>query len=455
MNGNGDNEVHSVLSQGTKIGYGMGDFAFNLAYQTIIFYLMYYFTDVFVIGAAAAGTIFLVSKLWDAVSDPLMGIISDHTKLKMGSKRPYLLIGALPLGISLFLLFASPDLPEGMRIQYGYLTFILFCTAITVVSIPYGALTPAMTLDMHERSVLTGYRMAFAIIGTLVAAGATKALVGIFPNETAGFRGVSLAYGLIIALVTIITFASTKEKIHTQEKHLSLAQQFRLVFSNRPFVILAIATILFMIAVNMMGIVVSYYFKYNLKNEAMIPVAFIALLVTATVFLPLFVHLNKRLDKRRSYIVGMSILAAALVLLYLIKGAGIPVTIAIFVLGGIGMAANWLSPWAMIPDTVEYSEWKMGARREGILIGSFFFCFKFGSAISGFLVGLGLNLVGYVPNVEQSAASLQGIHMLLTIVPLLFLVAGIVTIWFYPINEEYYKMMLSKIQGRKNQSTAT
>jgi len=228
--------AHS-LTVGNKLGYGAGDFAFNLAYQTTMFYLMYFFTDVFVIGAAAAGSIFLFSKLWDAVSDPLMGVICDHTRSRWGNKRPYLLFGTVPLAVTFFLLFASPAVPDNLKVLYGYASFIIFCTAITVVNIPYGALTASMTLDINERAGLSGFRMSFALIGTLFAAGATKALVGLFPNETAGFRTVSMIYAVVIVIVLLVTFFSTREEVLPRQEKTTFREVFKVIFSNRPFLI--------------------------------------------------------------------------------------------------------------------------------------------------------------------------------------------------------------------------
>ncbi len=141
-----------------KFGYGTGDFAVNVAYQVCALYLIYFFTDVFMISAVSAGTIFMVSKLWDAVSDPVVGVITDHTRTKWGKKRPYLLFGAIPLSLAVFLVFAGPKLSEGYRIAYATVTFMLFSTAIAVVSVPYAALIADMTLDAKERSSISGFR---------------------------------------------------------------------------------------------------------------------------------------------------------------------------------------------------------------------------------------------------------------------------------------------------------
>jgi GPH family glycoside/pentoside/hexuronide:cation symporter len=447
MNGEGS-AASNRIGIGMKFGYGVGDFAFNLAYQTTALFLLYFFTDVFAIGAAAAGTIFLVSKLWDAVSDPMMGYISDHTNSRWGKKRPYILFGAVPLGLALYLLFASPDIPVDMRFIYGLITFILFCTVITVLNVPYAALTASLTIDIKERANITGYRMTFGLIGTLVAAGATKLIVGAFPNEVTGFRMMSIFYALVIAAVMFTTFASVRERVvHVEEKQPFL-KNLGVIFVNRPFLILAAATIMFMIAINMLAAVVNYYFKYNLNAEKMIPIAFLALFVTAVVFIPLFVYISNKKSKKYAFNLGMGFLALTLIALFFFGERDMSITIAIFIAAGVGMTTVFLSPWAMIPDTVEYSEWKTGLRREGILYGCFFFCFKLGSALAGFLAGLGLDIFGYVANVEQSESSLLGIRLMISLVPLIFIIAGMVLLSAYPIDEAYHRKIVSEIEAR-------
>jgi GPH family glycoside/pentoside/hexuronide:cation symporter len=190
----------SFIPTGMKVGYSVGDFGANLVIQTVGIYLMFFFTDVFGIVPALAGAIFLYSKMWEAVSNPLMGVISDHTDTRWGKKRPYLLFGAVPLGAAVFLLFFSPAVAPGLRFTWGLVTFLIFCTTLTVVNVPYLAITPTLTLDFNERSVVTGIRAAFAIGGALVAAGATLPLVGLFgggdPGQ--GFRMVGLTYGIVV-----------------------------------------------------------------------------------------------------------------------------------------------------------------------------------------------------------------------------------------------------------------
>jgi len=436
------------VSLGEKLGYGTGNFAFNLAYQVVALYLIYFYTDVFMIGAAVAGSIFLVSKAWDAVSDPIMGYICDHTKSRWGKKRPYILLGSLFLGISMVLLFASPDLSQTGREFYGLVTFIFFCSAITVANVPYGSLTADLSLDARERSSITGIAMVFAILGTLCAASATKLLVGSFANEVAGFRAMGIIYAVIVVGILLIAFASVKERgFSSGEIKQPFKKDAALLVKNRPFLILTGATLFMMIAVSMLAAVVNYYFKYNLQAEWMIPIAFLILFVTAAIFLPLFVFISNKKSKKFAFITGMACFATGLILLYFFGDKGLEYLIPILFLVGVGMSTVYLSPWAMIPDTVEYSQWKTGLRREGILYGCFWFSFKLGTALAGFIVGQGLALVNYIPNIVQSEGTLSAIKLLITVVPLIFILASMALISRYPIDAEMHRKMLDEIKS--------
>lgn len=432
-----------------KVGYGAGDFSFNIAVQVSALYLIYYFTDVFGLPAAAAGTVILVSKLWDAVSDPLMGSVSDRTHTRWGSKRPFLLFGALPFGVSIALLFAAPNMANGGRIAYALISYLLFCTALTLVNIPYGALTAAMTLDADERSRISAFRMAFGIAGTLLAASATKPLVGLFPTEALGFRTVGIFYGITATVVVLVTFLSVRERAESTESGPAVSPRalLRAIASNRPFLVLCASTIIVMVAVNILAAVVNYFFKYSLNAEQSIAVAFAALFVTAIASIPFFTWLSARTSKRSAYVVGLAILVVAEVLIFFFAHAGLGIIIVLFILAGVGMATVFLSPWSMIPDTVEYAQWKTGLRREGIFYGVFFFCFKLGAALAGFLTGIVLDLSGYVPNVPQGPETLFGIRVLLTLVPASLTILGIVVLSAYPIDRAFHGKMVEEIQG--------
>jgi GPH family glycoside/pentoside/hexuronide:cation symporter len=438
------------LGLGVKLGYGIGDFGFNLVVQAAAVHLMFFFTDVYAISAAAAGTISLVSKIWDAVIDPGLGMLVDSTRTRWGSKRPYLLFGAVPAGLSVFLLFLGPSLPHAWKIVYSAASFILFCTALSVANIPYTALSASITLDSRARSSLSAWRMTLALVGTLVAAGATRLLVDLLPTKLAGFRVVGAAYGLAVVVILLVTFFSVRERVVEQRvESVDFKQSLRVMTANPPYLLLAGGMFLFMIAVGMTASGVNYFFKYNLRAESSASWALLALLGTAVLFIPVYLQLANRTSKRTSFVVGMSILAAVLAALFFVGERSVGLTIGLFVVGGVGMSSIYFCPWAMIPDTVEYSQWKLGVRREGILFGTFFLSQQLGSAVALFLQGMGLHLAGYAANAEQSARSLAGIRLLMSLVPLAFIVAGIALIAFYPITAERHRQMVLEIQARQ------
>lgn len=441
------------LGLGLKIGYGIGDFGFNLVLQTTAVHLMFFFTDVFAIPAAAAGGIFLASKIWDAVIDPGLGVLIDNTRTRWGGKLPYLLFGALPLGITVFLLFLAPPLPPAWRVVYSAATFILFCTALSVVNIPYGALTAALTRDSRARSSLSAWRMSLALVGTLVAAGVTRPLVGLFPNELTGFRVVAAAFGLLAALITLVTFFAVRGRgrpeEEAREEGIGFRRYLQVLTANPPFLLLTLGMFLFMTAIGMTASGVNYFFKYNLGAEGSASLALLALLGTAILFIPVMLLLSNRTSKRLAFVLGMSTLAGVLVALYFIGERSVGLTVGLFVIGGVGMSSIYLCPWAMLPDTVEYSQWKLGLRREGILYGTYFFFNQLGGAVAGFLLGGGLHRYGYVANAVQTPRSLLGIRLMMSLVPVVFILAGIALISFYSITTERHRQLVLEIQGRE------
>jgi GPH family glycoside/pentoside/hexuronide:cation symporter len=325
---------------------------------------------------------------------------------------------------------------------------------MTVIIVPFSALTADMTVDPHERSVLSAFRMVFAVAGTLAAAAATRPLVvllggGGIAGEVKGFRIVGVLYGAVLALAVLVTFALIRERTHTdRDARFSLRDDLKVVLHNRPFIILTLGVMMHQTALNTMSTVVVYFFKYNLRAEAMIPVAFLCLMVSSVASIPFFLWLSKTRGKKYSYNLGMGILAAFAVPIYLYADRSMAAALAFFFVVGLGIGTTYLSPWSMIPDTVEYSQWKTGLRREGTLYGVFYFSYKLSVAVPGLLVGAVLKMSGYVPNSAQGPGALLGIKALLTVVPMVFVIAGIVLISRFPITDELHRRMVREIRER-------
>ena len=246
-----------------KIGYAFGDFGANFVFQTVTLFLLFYFTDVMLVGASTAGMIILAAKLWDAVFDPVVGIMCDKTHSRWGSKRVYLLFGAVPLAVMFFLLFAGPDIPHALRPVYCVATFILFCTLYALVNVPYGALTASMTTDMQERSSITAYRMTFALIGSLIVAGVTP-LLAAFGTPIQSYHMIGMIYGGCCAVFTLVAFATVRERVLSGETavHHSFKEELAVLKENRPFQLLSLSTLMQFTAINILAAMVNYYFKY-------------------------------------------------------------------------------------------------------------------------------------------------------------------------------------------------
>jgi len=438
----------------TKIGYALGDFGANFQFQSVSIFLMYYFTDVFGITATAAGMIFLLSKVWDAVFDPCIGYAADHTDTRWGQKRPFLLFGAVPLGITLFLLYAAPPIADPVwKIVYAAMTFIAVLTCYAIVNVPYSAMTANLTMDSRERANLTGFRMMGAIIGTLVVATVTKPLVKSFASEVTGFRTMGVLYGIAITICTLVTFAMVKERIrtHSERNHGGIRDIFRIIASNRPLVVL-FAGIFFLYAAHFIFLgSVAYFFKYCIGNESFIPIGFFCLYVPAALMLPLMVKISNTWGKKIMFGGGMGIFALGSISMFFVRDYNLPLLIGIYIVLGIGLSAIYQGPWSMIPDTVEYSEWKTGLRREGIIYGIFFFGMKLSAGVSGFFIGYLLSAGGYVAEAAQTPSALSAIRFVTTLLPVISFILGAFFLSLYPINHKMHHMMVEEIMKRNSE----
>jgi sugar (glycoside-pentoside-hexuronide) transporter len=437
-------------SRRTMLYYGIGDFALQLLMNTCGIYLLYFFTDVFIIPAGIAGVILLSSRLAQGFLNPLIGFWSDRMETAWGKKRPFLLFGCVPSGLLFFLLFASPNLTKDIRVIYEFIISILFFFSLSLIAIPYNSLTAVLTNDSKTRARLSAYRMPFAILGTLAAAGATKQLVAIWPEEGTGFRMVAAAYAGIMITFILITFSKVKEKIRgyeDKEKH--FLKDLRILLQNRPFLVITTATFSLMLATNIMAAVILYFLKYNLNSEWMIPIAFLSFYIASLASTPLFLRISHRRSKRYAFNLGLGIFAAVLMIAFFIAEAGTHVFILLLVAAGIGGASTSLGPWSMVPDTVEYSEWKFGIRNEGMTYGMFILFLNLSAALAGLIVGFGLEVSGYIPNSTQNPETLISIRLMMSLLPAALIMISMVVMIFYTLDAAMHKQMVDTIHDRQ------
>ena len=443
-----------------KASYAVGDLAANFTWQLTKLLLPYFYTDIFGISAYEAGLVYMIGRFWDAITDPIMGFIADHTKSRWGRFRPWILWGAVPLAVSAVLAFSSPDLDEQGRFIYALVTFLLLSTMYTVVTLPYSTLSAVMTDDMNERSSLAGYRMVFAIMGSFVVSVITEPLVRQFPDEQTGYQAVVIIYSVIATLLFWLSFARSRERVDVgQKKSYGLRDSLQIILKNQPLIMLSSAVFFTGMASTMKFGTGMYFCKYFLGDQALFSTFMACVLGGAAAGIFLSTWLSQRIGKKNMFLIGVTIQSVTDLAIWVlcsnvdVTGMLAPV-FALVAVSGIGGGACVQLMWAMAPDTVEYAEWKTGMRGDGITYSAFSFIQKTDTGIGIYLMGLVLTWVGYVQPVngvmqEQSARALDGMLFMTTLAPVIAGVIGFTFICFYRLDQTLFDRILADLKQRR------
>ena len=283
------------LSRRIRIGFGIGDLGGNLFFTMIGFYLLYYLTDIAGLAPALAGTVLMIGKIWDAVTDPATGYLSDRTRSRWGRRRPYMFTGSVIALVVMGLMFTNPGLAN-QQSMFIYFTF-MFCllnTAYTLVNIPYAALLPELSQDFDQRTVLTGYRMSFAVLGTFVGAGAVMPITGLFGSPQTGWTVMGYIAGALMFATSMITIWAIREPVHPEPQGgTGFFRTYAQALTNRVFLLALVPWSLFILGTTMVQGALLYYFKYIFNNEGMFQLALICLLTTSLAFIPIWVRISK------------------------------------------------------------------------------------------------------------------------------------------------------------------
>ena len=396
-----------------KFGYGLGDTASNIVFQVVINFMMYFYTDVFGIGAAAVGTLMLVVRLFDAVTDPIMGGIADRTKTRWGRYRPFLLWIAFPYGILAVLTFTTPDFSESGKLIYAYVTYALLMTAYTAINIPYSALGGVITADPQERASVQSWRFMLAMAGGAIVAAATLPLVDFFggDDKQKGFQLAMLVLSVFAIGCFIACFALTKEREDPTDKadRQSIFSDFVFLVKNDQWRLIAIVTFVLLVSVAMRGAATPYFVSYYLNSESMISV-FLTAGMLAGVGGAMFAnwmsaHACKvRVMKWAS--LGIIIFNAALML---VPRDQVMLALALSILANFVHMIVIPYVFSAVADTVDYGLQTWGKGAMAMSFSGHLLALKIGIAVGGALTGWILAYVGYQPNAEQSAEALNGI----------------------------------------------
>ncbi|MDR2185532.1 MAG: MFS transporter [Treponema sp.] len=433
------------LSVREKLGFGIFDLGGNLFFTALGFWSLNYLTDTAGLAAGLAGFAVMIGKLWDAVSDPVMGYISDRTRSRWGRRRPYLLFGALPVLLAMWAFFTAPNIENPCLLTlWAALMLILLNTANTVINVPYASLTPELTSGYHERTILNGYRFGFAVFGTIIGAAAVKPLVDAFSSPRLGFSMTGLLLGGVVALTSLLCFFGTKEKTRSPGDYPAAGfwATYGAVFSNRPFVLLLGTYALHLMGISFLQGILVYYTKYLYRREDLTAPAMVILLLTAMVCIPLSVLVSKRIGKKRTYQICFALLAGGCMIIFCLGHLlGTSFFLGMMVWAGAGVGFSYVAPFAMVPDAVEYDALNTGERKEGAFYGMWTFTAKLGQSLAVFLSGLILAGGGYAAGAVQGAGALMAIRLIIGPLPALIFLLALVLVQFYPLDEGTYKKL--------------
>lgn len=432
-----------------KIGYAAGDFGLNLFFTFSTLFLLYYYTDVLGLSATTGGLIIMVALVWEGFFDPLMGVMATRTRSRFGRYRPYLLYGALPLCLSFVAMFVPTGLSGASLAAYAFVTHLLFRTAYTVVGIPYISLSAEMSRDSHERSEIAGARMLFAMTCGLTLAAVTLPLSGALGGGQRGFFGLSIVYAVVALAIFLICFSATRETAGHRSDAPTLGDMVRMLRTNRPLLLLLVATVLNSIGSTLAAKTLLYYLKYDVGAEAAVTPALTIATACAAVSIPLWVMITARSSKRTVWLCGAVIAIANSLIFYVLAPRVEPLLWIVLGTGGIANGASYLTFWSMVPDTVEYGEWKTGVRAEGAIYGLVSLTQKVALGVGVGMLGILLDAIGYRANAVQDATTLHGIRILLTLTPAALSLGVALLIWFYPIDRPFHAKLTGILADRK------
>ena len=440
------------LSFREKAGYGIGDLGFNLYWANISAFLLIFYTDVMGLAAAAVGTMILVTKIIDAATDPLMGVIADRTRTRFGRFRPYLLWGALPMAFAGVLTWTVPDLGEGGRLLWAYVTFSLMMLAYTVLSTPYSALSGVMTADSQQRTTLISFRFIAAFAGTTVVNWLTLDLVRWLGrgDEQLGWQLTLGAYGVVAVACFLAVFLSTRERIEPPPQQSStMRQDVSDLLHNRPWLVLFALALIIMVTIVMRSGSLVYYLKYHVDRPGLtglfLGMYSIALAVGAA-STPL---MTRFFDKRRLLMWLMAAVGVLSCAMFFVPADAVWTMLALNCAIGLLLGPKSPLAFSMYADCADYTEWKTGRRATAMTFAAATFSQKLGGALASAVIAWMLAAMGYVANQAQSDASRMGIVLLLTVIPGVVALAAAWVMRLYPLGDRELARIQDELRLRR------
>lgn len=460
--------VRPRLSFKEKFGYSLGDAASNIYFQTFVVFLPIFYTDVFGLSAGAMGTMLLVTRIFDAVNDPFMGMIADRTNTRWGKFRPYIAALAIPLAIGGVLAFTTPDLsPTGMLV-YAYVTYSLLIVLYTAVNVPYAALMGVITPNSMERTEVSTYRFVAAFVGQFIIGLTALTLVERLGggNEQLGWQYAMIVYGVLVVALLFGTFFLTRERVDaTPTQQGRIWEDLGDLFKNKPWLLIAAATVFQLTYIVMRGSATPYYFRYFVADQQLVLFGS-TIELTYTVFTSSFVTIGtfatligavctglftKRMDKKTTYASFLIASAGFSLLFLLLEPENVLMIYAVNILVSFFFGSVSVVQWAIYTDTADFGEWTFGRRATALIMAASLFALKLGLTLGGSLVGWVLGWYGFEANVAQSETTLFGIRLLMSVYPAIFGVIGGAIMFFYPLTDKQMVTIEKDLTSRRGE----
>jgi GPH family glycoside/pentoside/hexuronide:cation symporter len=460
------NEVIQKLSLKEKISYGFGDLASVLYWQTF----MLYFTDVFMLLPGAAATMFLLSRLWDGVNDPIMGMIADRTNTRWGKFRPYLLWLCVPFAIAGVFAFSVPNFGMTGKLIYAYITFFAIMMLYTAINIPYTALLGVISGDSKERTTVSSVKFIFAFAAGMIVSATLLIMVKKLGggNEAQGWQYSFMIYGVAAIVFFLIAFWGTKERVQPPKTQTSsVKKDIHELITNKPWLILLATTITFILFVAVRSSVTVHYFKYVIgTQELSIPFFGNGLfdyeeIVSAFNTIGQFSSLIGALlvswfaniiGKKKAFIILFVIAILSTAAFYFLNAQQMTLIFFFQITGSMTGGPLSVLLWAMYADTADYAEWKCGRRATGLIFSASTMSQKIGWAIGAYLALILMAQVGYEANVAQSSESLKGLILLFSLIPAALGIVSILISLAYPLNEKKVDQIVNELKDRRKQN---
>ncbi|PSN20006.1 MFS transporter [filamentous cyanobacterium CCP5] len=447
----------------TKLAFGAGDMGAGMTSNLIAFSFLIFLTEVAGLRPRDAGLVLLIGKIWDAVNDPIVGYLSDRTQTRWGRRYPWMIFGAIPFGLTFFLMWIVPEFLGGAGLFWYYvLASVLFQVFFTVVNLPYTTLTAELTQDYDERTELTAYRLASSVFGAVAVL--VLGLVVSLQIENSQQQYVVL--GALVSTLSVLpifwcvwgTFPHARRRLEQTDAlpkdlttELPFFEQLRIAFSNRAFLFVVAIYLFAWLALQMTASIIPFYATFWMGLDSYFVVA---LLVQGTAIAMMFVVnlISRRVGKQSAFYIGMGIWVLVQIALFFLQPGQTTLLYVLCVIASLGVATAYVVPWAMLPDVIELDELQTGQRREGVFYAFMTLLQKVGLAGGLFLVGLALDVAGFSSEApQQPESALLAIRAFMGPAPLVMLLCAIALAYFYPITREIHDDIRLKLAERRRQ----